>query len=348
MAEEQKKLTPISDLGEFGLIEHINEKVKIKHKETVTGIGDDAAVLDFSGMQTVVTSDILMEGIHFDLMYTPLKHLGYKAVIANVSDVVAMNAIPKQIIVSIAMSGKFSVEAIDELYSGIFKACEMYNVDLVGGDTSSSITGLTISVTAIGAAQKSEIVYRSGAKENDIICTTGDLGAAYMGLQLLEREKEVFKANPHAQPELSGNDYVLSRILKPEARLDVIQKLRELHIRPTAMMDISDGLSSELIHICKQSQCGCKIYQEKLPISQQAADLAAEMNIEPLIAALNGGEDYELVFTIDPSDYEKIKDIDQIVAVGHITSREKGNYLIPKSGENIELKAQGWSAYNKK
>ena len=262
-AEEKKKLTPISDLGEFGLIEHISEKVKIKNKETQTGIGDDAAVLDFSGMQAVVTSDILVEGVHFDLMYTPLKHLGYKAVIVNLSDVVAMNAIPKQIIVSIAMSGKFSVEAVDELYSGIYKACEAYGVDLVGGDTTSSVTGLTISVTAIGAAQKEEIVYRSGARENDIICATGDLGAAYMGLQLLEREKEVFKANPHTQPELSGNDYILSRILKPEARLDVIKKLRELHIKPTAMMDISDGLSSELLHICKQSHCGCRIYQDK-------------------------------------------------------------------------------------
>lgn len=346
-AEEKKKLTPISDLGEFGLIEHISEKVKIKNKETQTGIGDDAAVLDFSGMQAVVTSDILVEGVHFDLMYTPLKHLGYKAVIVNLSDVVAMNAIPKQIIVSIAMSGKFSVEAVDELYSGIYKACEAYGVDLVGGDTTSSVTGLTISVTAIGAAQKEEIVYRSGARENDIICATGDLGAAYMGLQLLEREKEVFKANPHTQPELSGNDYVLSRILKPEARLDVIKKLRELHIKPTAMMDISDGLSSELLHICKQSHCGCRIYQDKLAISQEAANLANEMNLEPLIAALNGGEDYELVFTIDPADYEKIKDIEQIVAIGHVTSEEKGKYMVPKSGENIELKAQGWNAYKK-
>ena len=326
-AEEKKKLTPISDLGEFGLIEHISEKVKIKNKETQTGIGDDAAVLDFSGMQAVVTSDILVEGVHFDLMYTPLKHLGYKAVIVNLSDVVAMNAIPKQIIVSIAMSGKFSVEAVDELYSGIYKACEAYGVDLVG------------------AAQKEEIVYRSGARENDIICATGDLGAAYMGLQLLEREKEVFKANPHTQPELSGNDYILSRILKPEARLDVIKKLRELHIKPTAMMDISDGLSSELLHICKQSHCGCRIYQDKLAISQEAANLANEMNLEPLIAALNGGEDYELVFTIDPADYEKIKDIEQIVAIGHVTSEEKGKYMVPKSGENIELKAQGWNAY---
>jgi len=346
-AEEKKKLTPISDLGEFGLIEHISEKVKIKNKETRTGIGDDAAVLDFSGMQTVVTSDILVEGVHFDLMYTPLKHLGYKAVIVNLSDVVAMNAIPKQIIVSIAMSGKFSVEAVDELYSGIYKACDAYGVDLVGGDTTSSVTGLTISVTAIGAAQKEEIVYRSGARENDIICATGDLGAAYMGLQLLEREKEVFKANPHTQPELSGNDYILSRILKPEARLDVIKKLRELHIKPTAMMDISDGLSSELLHICKQSHCGCRIYQDKLAISQEAAELANEMNLEPLIAALNGGEDYELVFTIDPADYEKIKDIEQIVAIGHVTSEEKGKYMVPKSGENIELKAQGWNAYKK-
>src|SRR6056297_390910 len=339
-AKKKKKLTPISDLGEFGLIEHISEKVKIKNKETRTGIGDDAAVLDFSGMQTGVTSDILVEGVHFDLMYTPLKHLGYKAVIVNLSDVVAMNAIPKQIIVSIAMSGKFSVEAVDELYSGIYKACEAYGVDLVGGDTTSSVTGLTISVTAIGAAQKEEIVYRSGARENDIICASGDLGAAYMGLQLLEREKEVFKANPHTQPELSGNDYILSRILKPEARLDVIKKLRELHIKPTAMMDISDGLSSELLHICKQSHCGCRIYQDKLAISQEAAELANEMNLEPLIAALNGGEDYELVFTIDPADYEKIKDIEQIVAIGHVTSEEKGKYMVPKSGENIELKAQ--------
>ncbi len=344
---EKKRLTPIVDIGEFGLIDHLNEKVKLNNNETVKGIGDDAAILQFGNKQTVITTDMLIEGVHFDLMYTPLKHLGYKAIVVNLSDVAAMNAKPTQVTVSVAMSGKFSVEAVDELYAGIYKACENYNVDLVGGDTTSSVTGLAISVTAIGVVEEGKASLRSGAKENDIICTTGDLGSAYIGLQILEREKEVFKANPHAQPEFQDKDYILSRILRPEARVDIVEKLKEIDVQPTSMIDISDGLSSELLHICKNSECGCKIYQEKIPISREAGEAAKEMNIEPLIAALNGGEDYELLFTVSPSDYEKIEKIDQITAIGHITKKEGGAVMVPKSGQNITLKAQGWVSHKK-
>lgn len=342
---EKVKLTSIAELGEFGLIDHINKKVKLQNKETVKGIGDDAAVLNHWNLQTVVTTDMLVEGIHFDLMYTPLRHLGYKAIAVNVSDVVAMNATPKQVTVSLAMSGKFSVEAVDELYAGIYKACEKYNVDLIGGDTTSSVTGLVISVTALGTVEEDNVVYRSGAKENDIICVSGDLGAAYVGLQLMEREKEVFKANPNVQPEFTGKEYLLSRILKPEARLDVIKMLAKKGVQPTAMMDISDGLSSELIHICRQSETGCRIYDDKIPFRQDTLKAADEMNIEPLIAALNGGEDYELVFTITPDDYEKIEEEEGISFIGHITDKSKGMYLTPQHGEDIQIKAQGWTAY---
>jgi len=342
---EKVKLTSIAELGEFGLIDHINEKVKIKHKETIKGIGDDAAVLQFDKQQTVITTDLLVEGIHFDLMYTPLRHLGYKAIAVNVSDVVAMNATPKQVTVSLAMSGKFSVQAVDQIYEGIHAACEEYGVDLIGGDTTSSVTGLMISVTAIGTADAKKIVYRSGARENDIICVSGDLGSAYVGLQLMEREKEVFKANPNVQPQFQGKEYLLSRILKPTARLDVIKKLAENGVQPTAMMDISDGLSSELIHICRQSDTGCRIYDDKIPFRQDTVTAADEMNIEPLMAALNGGEDYELVFTISPDDYEKIKDQEGISFIGHMTNKSKGMYLTPQHGEEIQLKAQVWTAY---
>lgn len=342
---EKVKLTSIAELGEFGLIDHINQKVKLQHKETIKGIGDDAAVLKFENQQTVVTTDLLVEGIHFDLMYTPLKHLGYKAIVVNVSDVVAMNATPKQVTVSLAMSGKFSVEAVDQLYEGIYAACEAYGVDLIGGDTTSSVTGLMISVTAIGTAEEEKIVYRSGAKENDIICVSGDLGAAYIGLQLMEREKEVFKANPNVQPEFAGKEYLLSRILKPEARLDIIKTLAEKEVLPTSMMDISDGLSSELIHICKQSDTGCRIYDDKISFRQDTVRAADEMNIEPLMAALNGGEDYELLFTISPDDYEKIKDEKGISFIGHITDKSKGMCLTPQHGDDIQLRAQGWTAY---
>ncbi|MDA3866050.1 MAG: thiamine-phosphate kinase [Salinivirgaceae bacterium] len=343
---ERKKLTPLSEVGEFGLIDHISKHVKLKNNETIKGIGDDAAVMSYGENQMVVTTDMLIEGVHFDLMYTPLKHLGYKAVVVNLSDVFAMNAVPKQITVSLAMSGKFTLEAIDELYSGIYAACEAYNVDLVGGDTTSSVTGMAISVTAIGAVEPGKAVYRNGAKANDLICVSGDLGAAYIGLQLLEREKEVFKSNPNVQPELEGNDYILQRILKPEARGDVVELLGSKGVIPTSMMDISDGLSSELLHICKQSECGCRIYEDKIPINDAIKPMSKEMNIEPLVAALNGGEDYELLFTISQADYDKIKDNQSVTVIGHITDKTSNAFLVPKSGEEIQLVAQGWTAYN--
>ncbi len=338
-----KKLTEVAELGEFGLIDQITKKVKIKHKNTLKGIGDDAAVIDYGKKCAVVTTDLLIEGIHFNLIYTPLKHLGYKAVVVNLSDVYAMNATPKQITVSLAISKKFAVDHIEEIYEGIELACEVYNVDLVGGDTSSSLTGLAISVTAIGEANKEDIVYRSTAQNTDIICVTGNLGAAYMGLQLLEREKEVFTANPGTQPKLEGYDYILQRQLKPEARKDIVDLLNEINVKPTAMIDISDGLSSELLHICKNSNVGCKIFQNKIPIDLNTEKMAEEFKMEPLISALNGGEDYELLFTVNVNDFEKIKDHALIHPIGHITDKKNGAVLISDAGQTIPLQAQGWN-----
>jgi thiamine-monophosphate kinase len=300
-------------------------------------------VLEFEGKQIVVTTDLLTEGIHFNLMYVPLKHLGYKAVVVNLSDVFAMNAQPRQITVSIALSSKFSVEAIDELYSGIYLACEKYGVDLVGGDTTSSLTGLTLSITAIGEANADDLVYRSGAKVNDLICVSGDLGGAYMGLQLLERENEVFKVNPKEQPKLEGYDYILERQLKPEARGDVVSALKKLDVKPTAMIDISDGLSSEIMHICKASKVGCSIYEEKIPLDYQTKRFAEELSINPLVAALNGGEDYELLFTVSLDDHDKIKNDPDITIIGHITEESNGVNLIVGDGSAIPLQAQGWN-----
>ncbi|HKL07397.1 MAG TPA: thiamine-phosphate kinase [Bacteroidales bacterium] len=338
-----KKLTEVAELGEFGLIDQITKKVKIKHKNTLKGIGDDAAVIDYGKKCAVVTTDLLIEGIHFNLIYTPLKHLGYKAVVVNLSDVYAMNATPKQITVSLAISKKFAVDHIEEIYEGIELACEVYNVDLVGGDTSSSLTGLAISVTAIGEANKEDIVYRSTAQNTDIICVTGNLGAAYMGLQLLEREKEVFTANPGTQPKLEGYDYILQRQLKPEARKDIVDLLNEINVKPTAMIDISDGLSSELLHICKNSNVGCKIFQNKIPIDLNTEKMAEEFKMEPLISALNGGEDYELLFTVNVNDFEKIKDHALIHPIGHITDKKSEAVLISEAGQAIPLQAQGWN-----
>ena len=338
-----KKLTEVAELGEFGLIDQITKKVKIKHKNTLKGIGDDAAVIDYGKKCAVVTTDLLIEGIHFNLIYTPLKHLGYKAVVVNLSDVYAMNATPKQITVSLAISKKFAVDHIEEIYEGIELACEVYNVDLVGGDTSSSLTGLAISVTAIGEANKEDIVYRSTAQNTDIICVTGNLGAAYMGLQLLEREKEVFTANPGTQPKLEGYDYILQRQLKPEARKDIVDLLNEINVKPTAMIDISDGLSSELLHICKNSNVGCKIFQNKIPIDLSTEKMAEEFKMEPLISALNGGEDYELLFTVNVNDFEKIKDHALIHPIGHITDKKSEAVLISEAGQAIPLQAQGWN-----
>lgn len=342
MEKDQNKQLQISDLGEFGLIDHLTKNIQLQHKSTIKGIGDDAAVLDYSDKQVVVTSDLLLEGIHFDLMYSPLKHLGYKAVVVNISDILAMNCTPKQIIVSIGFSGKFSLEYIDELYDGIKLACQKYNIDFVGGDTTSSLTGMTISATAIGEGEKDHIVYRNGADKNDIICVTGDLGGAYMGLQLLEREKEVFRSKPGSQPDLSGYDYILERQLKPEARTDIVKFLREKGIRPTSMMDISDGLASELLHISHNSKLGCKIFQDKIPIDENTATMAEEFDMEPTSAALNGGDDYELLFTVPTEDYEKIKEEETISMIGHMTDKDSGCYMISTSEHEIQLQAQGW------
>lgn len=340
---DKKKYREISELGEFGLIDHLTNGIELKHKSTIRGVGDDAAVLDYGKKLLVVTTDLLLEGIHFNLIYTPLKHLGYKAVVVNLSDVYSMNAIPKQITVSIGVSGKFTVEHLEDLYEGIKLACDKYNVDLVGGDTSSSLTGLVISITAIGETEKGKVTYRNTAKKNDMVCVTGNLGAAYMGLQLLEREKEVFKSTKGAQPNLEGYDYILQRQLKPEARKDIIELLKEINVTPTSMIDISDGLSSELLHICTKSGVGCKVFQEKIPIDLNTEQMAGEFKIEPLIAALNGGEDYELLFTIDIADFEKIKNQPLIHPIGHITDKDHGAILITQSGHSIELQAQGWN-----
>lgn len=343
MSKGQK--TELGQLGEFGLINHLTENIKLKQDGTIKGVGDDAAVIDFKNKKTVVTTDLLLEGIHFDLTYTPLKHLGYKSIVVNVSDVYSMNATPTQVTVSLGLSSKISVEALDELYEGIYAACEHYNVDLVGGDTSSSLTGLTISVTALGIADEEKLSYRDGAKANDLICVSGDLGAAYMGLQLLEREKRVYADNPEVQPDLSGYDYLLGRQLKPEARKEVVELLAKLDVVPTSMIDISDGLSSEIKHICNQSKTGCRLYENKIPIDPTTAMLAEEMGINPLVTALNGGEDYELLFTISQSDYEKFSGQDDanIYIVGHITDESKGCYLVTNADQEVELQAQGWN-----
>ena len=338
--------TEISTLGEFGLIKHLTNDLPIVQPSTQKGIGDDAAVMNFGSKRVLMTTDLLLEGIHFNLEYVPLKHLGYKAAIVNFSDIYAMNATPTQITVSLGISKRFSVEDLEELYSGIRLACERYNVDLVGGDTSASMTGLTISITCLGTAAAKDIVYRNGAKVNDLICVTGNLGTAYMGLQLLERERIVMQANENATPAFEGREYLLERQLKPEARRDIIAKLHEAGIKPTAMMDISDGLSSELMHICTQSNVGCAVYEDKLPIDYQAAALAEEMNLNIVTCALNGGEDYELLFTCSLDDYEKLIPLDDVYLIGHITKPEYGINLIGRNGEEISLKAQGWNAFD--
>jgi thiamine-monophosphate kinase len=353
MIEDKNERTELSELGEFGLIDRIAAAVQIQNPETVKGIGDDAAVIDFSltlskgegGNVCVITTDMLVEGVHFDLTYCPLKHLGYKAVVVNLSDVYAMNATPKQITVSIAMSNRFSLEAVDELYAGILLACEKYKVDLVGGDTSSNRSGLVISITAIGQAEKNNLVYRSGANETDLICVSGDLGAAYLGLQLLNREKKVFLENPNTQPDFSGNDYLLQRQLKPEARKDVIELLGKSQIKPTSMIDISDGLASELLHICKQSKKGCQVYEDKIPIDAKTVLQAQEFNLDPIVCAMSGGEDYELLFTVPLSDFEKVKTLNDITIIGHITEESTGASMITKSGNSITITAQGWDAF---
>lgn len=341
--------TEIATLGEFGLIRHLTEGIELKNASTQYGVGDDAAVLSYSSdKQILVCTDLLMEGVHFDLTYVPLKHLGYKASIANFSDIYAMNGVPRQITVSLALSKRFCVEDIEELYAGISLACEEYKVDIIGGDTSSSFTGLAISITCIGEAEKGKVVYRNGAKDTDLICVSGNLGAAYMGLQLLEREKNALQGKKELQPDFSGKEYLLERQLKPEARRDIIEKIAKEGIFPTAMMDISDGLSSELLHICTQSKVGCRIYEEHIPIDYQTAVMAEEFNINLTTCALNGGEDYELLFTVPLADYERISKIDDIKIIGHITKSDLGYTLITRDGEEFELKAQGWNPLQEK
>lgn len=341
------KRTDISDLGEFALIDRLTKNTKIHHSETVKGIGDDAAVINQTGQQTLVSSDILIEGVHFNLAYTPLMHLGYKAVVVNLSDIFAMNGTPKQITVNIGVSSRFPVEALDELYKGIHKACEIYRIDLIGGDTSSSQKGLIISVTALGEAEADDICYRKGAKENELICVTGDLGAAYAGLRVLERENEVFMKNPEVQPDLSDYKYIAERQLKPEARGDIIRRLKELKLKPTAMIDISDGLSSELMHICKASGTGCYIYEEKIPVANETKAFAEETLIPVSVFALNGGEDYELLFTVKQDDYKIIEQFPEIAVIGHITTAEKGLYMVTPDGKEVALEAQGWNTFDK-
>jgi len=336
----------IEDLGEFGLIDRLTKSIKLHHSTTVKGVGDDAAVLDYGKNLLAITTDLLVEGIHFDLVYTPLKHLGYKAVAVNLSDIYAMNAQPKQITVSIAISGKFTLNAIEEIYSGIQLACKHYQVDLVGGDTTTSFTGMTISITAIGTVSKEKIVYRSGAKEKNLICVSGDLGAAYMGVQVLKREKEIFKDTPEVQPKLDDYQYILQRQLKPEPRRDVIELLDKINVKPTSMIDISDGLSSELFHICKSSDVGCLIYEEKIPIHKNTIFSADEMNIHPLTAALDGGEDYELLFTVSLNDLNKIESVEGISIIGYITDKSEGIKIQTKQGNLANMKALGWRSFD--
>lgn len=344
MSETQ---TEIATLGEFGLINKLTEQIKLVNPSTVKGVGDDAAVLDYADKQVLVTTDLLLEGIHFDLTYVPLKHLGYKAAVVNFSDIYAMNGTPQQITVSLGISKRFTIEHIQELYEGIRTAAEIYGVDIVGGDTSASVTGLLISITCIGEAEKGKVVYRNGAKDTDLICVSGDLGAAYMGLQLLEREKVASSGQKDFQPDFGGKEYILERQLKPEARRDVVKALADAGIMPTSMMDISDGLSSELLHICKQSNAGCRIYEERIPIDYQTAVMASEINMNLVTAALNGGEDYELLFTAPLSDHEKLAQIDSIRIIGHITKPELGCAMITRDGNEISLQAQGWNAFSK-
>jgi len=344
---ENKNTTPISEIGEFGLIDHLTKNFSVIHPSTLKGVGDDAAVLKHNEGQTVVTTDLLIEGVHFDLSYVPLKHLGYKSVMVNLSDVYAMNAHPTQITVSVAVSNRFPLEALEELYSGIALACKNYKVDLVGGDTSSSTTGLIISITAMGQAKEKKITYRSGAKANDLLVVSGDLGGAYMGLQVLEREKEVFKVNPNNQPDLALYSYCVERQLKPEARKDVIELLEEVKIVPNAMIDISDGLSSEIFHLCKASQVGCDVYEEKLPADPQTLSTAEEFKINRSTALLNGGEDYELLMAIKTEDYEKIKGHPLLTTIGHFTDQKQVCNMITGLGQSIPLEAQGWKNFNK-
>ena len=345
LEDKNQSKTALSSLGEFGLIEHLTTQFKINNKSTIIGIGDDAAILNFKGESVVVTTDFLVEGVHFDLSYMPLKHLGYKAVVVNLSDVYAMNAMASQITISIAVSNRFTLEAMEALYQGIQTAAKTYGVDVVGGDTTSSISGLTISVSAIGHVKASKVVKRNGAQSNDLLVISGDIGAAYLGLQVLEREKEVFKVNPKNQPELERYSYIIERQLKPEARKDIVTLLNDLKVQPTSMIDISDGLSSEVIHLCKQSEVGCNLYEEKIPLDPQVISTCEEFNIDSTTIALSGGEDYELLMTISQADYPKIKGNPNLTVIGHMTDKASGIHLVTRAQEKIPLVAQGWNGF---
>ncbi len=339
---ENKDKTPISALGEFGLIDHLTDGLKKHHSSTLMGVGDDAAVISAGNEVLLLSTDMLVEGVHFDMVYTPLKHLGYKAIVVNLSDICAMNALPEQVLVSLALSSKYTLEAVEELYIGMRSAAERYGVDIVGGDTTSSRSGLVISITAVGRALSDNVAYRSGAQENDILMVSGDLGGAYMGLQLLEREKAVFQSTKGVQPDLDGNDYILERQLKPEPRTDVIKTFAERGVKPTSMIDISDGLASEILHLCKASNAGCALYEEKIPIDPMTADRARDFNLDPTMCALNGGEDYELLFTIRPDDYEKLRNDPHFTPIGHITAASAGTVLETRDQTQHPLSAQGW------
>ena len=344
-----KPLTELDELGEFGLIDQLTADFPLRNASSLKGVGDDAAVINHEGMRTLVSVDMLIEGIHFDMTYCPLKHLGYKAAVSNFSDIYAMNGTPTQIVVGLGVSSRFSVEALDELYAGIRLACERYNVDMVGGDTTSSRSGLVISITVIGRAKEEDVVYRSGAKKNDLLCVSGDLGGAYIGLLILEREKAEFLSNPNMQPQLKGLDYVLERQLKPEARKDIVEQLKTLGIKPTSMIDISDGLASEILHLCKESGVGCQLYEERIPIDPTTDKMAKEFQIVPSVAALSGGEDYELLFTIDQKDYEKIQTISaDVTVIGYMTDDKGVAEMITPDGHVIPIKAQGWDHMKKK
>ncbi len=340
------KYTELSTLGEFGLIDHLTRTIQLKNPSSRKGVGDDAAVLDYGDKKILVSTDMLIQGIHFDLTYTPLKHLGYKSVAVNASDICAMNGIPRQITVALAISNHFSVESLEEFYAGMYLACEHYGIDLVGGDTTSSKTGMCISITVLGEAAEEDIVYRNTAKENELICVTGDLGAAYMGLQLLEREKLVFEDNEQTQPDFAGYEYILERQLKPEARQDIIRQFREKGFKPTAMIDISDGLASEIMHICKDSGIGCNIYEEKIPIDYQTFKMAEELNMNATVCALSGGEDYELLFTAPLNAYDQLTAMPGITVIGHTCKAEQGCYMTTRDGNTFELKAQGWTNFS--
>ena len=343
--EKEPARTDLGELGEFGLIDHLTKGFQLVHESSIEGVGDDAAVLDFKDKKTIITTDMLVEGVHFNLSYTPLKHLGYKAVMVNLSDIYAMNAIATQITVSIAVSNRFPLEALEDLYEGIALACKLYGVDLVGGDTTSSNKGLIISITALGSALEDQIVYRHGAKPNDLLVVSGDLGGAYMGLQILERENEVFKVNPQNQPDLAPYTYLVERQLKPEARKDIVELLAKLEVHPTSMIDISDGLSSEILHLCKKGKVGCNLYEEKIPLDPTVISSCEEFNLDSTLVALSGGEDYELLFTIDQKEFLKIKGNPNLSVLGHITDKSEGAYLISRNGSKISLTAQGWNAF---